>query len=283
VELAAVQIKVSLNFFCEKHGKNSRDQHFSIVSNFLQQESMVKKLCSSQDICDAIEKRQLFSNLNNARITSLQKSNNKRTEYKQAQTRSFVVPIHENSRVIHNHLKVINLKRFYNFYTDENSFVLKTHFMSDQTEFEIIRTTCKNTPGMNKTNQKTDRIEPVVFSSRYISQKMLNWRIMQRSKSIILNISEISSDNRFSDDQRDFSYNHCMPKCKGCQIICEFRLSEINSKNDNLSQAQIIKELHAHGHPKSRLNRVTRSNRTLAQAKIELHNHYIMFHFSNQN
>ncbi len=64
VELASINIKVSLNFFCEKHGKNSRDQHFSVVSNFIQQESMVKKLCTSQDICDAIEKRQMLANLN---------------------------------------------------------------------------------------------------------------------------------------------------------------------------------------------------------------------------
>ncbi len=284
VELASINIKVSLNFFCEKHGKNSRDQHFSVVSNFLQQESMIKKLSSSQDICDAIEKRQVLANLNNARISSLQKSSEPRKEFKQVQTRSFVVPIHETSTVIHNHLRVCNLKRFYNFYTDDDSFILKTHYMSDQTEFQIVQATCKNSSGVIKINQKRDRIEPVVFSSKYISQKMLNWRIMQRSKSNIITVSQISSDNRYSDnDQREFSYNHCKSKCTGCLIKCLYRLSEINSKNYNLTQAQIINELHAHGHPKSRLNRITRSNRTLAQAKIELYNHYLSHHFYNQN
>ena len=63
VELAFAEIEVSFNLFCEKHGKNSRDQHFSVVSNFIQQESYVKKLISSQNICDAIEKHQNFANI----------------------------------------------------------------------------------------------------------------------------------------------------------------------------------------------------------------------------
>ncbi len=84
-ELASSKIKVSLNYFCEKHGKNSRDQHFSTVSNFIEQESLVKKLCSSQDICDAIVKGQLHANLNNARISSLQRTNTSR-EFLQTDT-----------------------------------------------------------------------------------------------------------------------------------------------------------------------------------------------------
>jgi hypothetical protein len=244
---------------------------------------MVKKLTSSQDICDAIEKRQMLANLNNARISSLQKSQDPRKEFKQVQTRSFVVPIHANSNIIHNHLIINNLKRFYNFFTDD-SFVLKSHFMSDQRDFEIIETKRKFTPGVININLKQDRIEPVSFSSKYMSQKMLNWRIMQRRKSNIITVSQVSSDNRFSEnDQREFSYNYCETKCAGCQSMCQFRLSEINSKNDSLTQIQIINELHAHGHPKSRLNRVTRTNRRLAQAKIELYNHYITYHFTDQN
>ena len=100
---------------------------FSAVSNFIKQESMLKKLCSSQDICDAIEKGQMHSNLNSARISSLQKSNTRR-EFVQANTRSFVVPTYDNSNVIHRLLKVDNLKSYYNFYTDDDSFLPKSHF-----------------------------------------------------------------------------------------------------------------------------------------------------------
>lgn len=45
-----------------------------LVSNFIQQESMVKKLSSSQDICDAIEKHQLISNTNKERLNILRKA-----------------------------------------------------------------------------------------------------------------------------------------------------------------------------------------------------------------
>jgi len=246
---------VSLNYFCEKHGKNSRDQHFSTVSNFIEQESLVKKLCSSQDICDAIVKGQLHANLNNARISSLQRTNTSR-EFLQTDTKAYVVPVNNNSNVIHRLLVVDNLKRYYNFYTDDDSYVLKSHFMSDQSEFEIIQTTEKNTIDKITTNKKVDKIAPVVFSSSYLSQKMIN-------------------DNR----QRNLSYNHCKAACSHCKKNCEFRLSELNS--ENLTQVQVTKELHEHGHPKSRKDRATRTNRTLAQAKIELYNHYRNFHFLN--
>ena len=57
--------KVNLNFFGDKHGKNSRDSHFSNIAKFIKDESLVKKLKSTQDIVDAIIKRQLIANENN--------------------------------------------------------------------------------------------------------------------------------------------------------------------------------------------------------------------------
>ena len=56
--------KVNLNFFGDKHGKNSRDSHFSNIAKFIKDESLVKKLGSTQDIVDAIIKRQLIANEN---------------------------------------------------------------------------------------------------------------------------------------------------------------------------------------------------------------------------
>ena len=55
---------VNLNFFCEHHGKNNRDAHFLNISRFIQAESLVKQLNSSQDIVDAIHKRQGIANEN---------------------------------------------------------------------------------------------------------------------------------------------------------------------------------------------------------------------------
>ena len=65
VELASDinQIHVELNFFGEKHGKNSRDQHFSVISKFIELETHKKRLNDSKDIIECINKRQNASNL----------------------------------------------------------------------------------------------------------------------------------------------------------------------------------------------------------------------------
>lgn len=55
---------VNLNFFGEKHGKNSRDMHFSNLSRFIEAESLVTLLSSPQDVVNAINKRQQMANDN---------------------------------------------------------------------------------------------------------------------------------------------------------------------------------------------------------------------------
>ena len=55
---------MNLNFFGDKHGKNNRDTHFSNIAKFIEAESLVKQLKTSQDIVDAIHKRQSIANLN---------------------------------------------------------------------------------------------------------------------------------------------------------------------------------------------------------------------------
>lgn len=53
-----------MNFFGEKHGKNMRDTHFYRVAQFVKDESLVRKLETSQDVVDAILKRQEIANKN---------------------------------------------------------------------------------------------------------------------------------------------------------------------------------------------------------------------------
>ena len=53
-----------MNFFCEKHGKNGRDTHFSRLSAFILAESLVRKLSTTQDVVDAIRNRQIYANQN---------------------------------------------------------------------------------------------------------------------------------------------------------------------------------------------------------------------------
>ena len=284
VELALLDKKVSFNLFCEKHGKNTRDQHFSKVSYFLKQESMVKKLCTSQDICDAIEKQQEIANINNACLKSSQKATST-LEYKQVQTKAFVVPEHQQTNIVSNILKIPNLKNYYNLYTDDNTFILKTHFMSDQTEFDIILPgpilKTKNT--RIEMNEKRDKIYPVIVNSSYISRKMTTWRIMHRRERNFINQSQVTSDNMVPEHRESnvlsLAHNHCKAKCLTCQSVCKYRLSELNLSNPNLTHDEIKNELFNHLHPKSRLNKRERTNRSYDQAKVELANHYKKCHF----
>ena len=62
---------MNLNFSGDKHGKNSRDTHFSHASGFINAESLVKKLESSQDIVNAIITRQNFANEQKKGIISI--------------------------------------------------------------------------------------------------------------------------------------------------------------------------------------------------------------------
>ena len=55
---------VNLNFFCEKHGKNLRDSHFSNIAQFLSRDSYRDKLSSTSDIVEAIHRGQKIANEN---------------------------------------------------------------------------------------------------------------------------------------------------------------------------------------------------------------------------
>ena len=54
--------QVNLNFFCESHGKNCRDAHFSNITQFVKQESLVRKIENSNDLIEAIKSRQTSAN-----------------------------------------------------------------------------------------------------------------------------------------------------------------------------------------------------------------------------
>lgn len=288
IELAGHNIKVSLNYFCEKHGKNSRDQHFSLVSHFIKEESMIKQLTSSQDICDAINKGQLKKNLQNERLTSLQKEDSN-TVFKQITTKSFVIPPHEDQIQIHQ-LIIKDLRKYYNFFTDDQ-LILKTNFMSDQS----FSTTLKNIKVKNSVQRseaavKTDKIEPIIVNKSYLSKKILKWRITQREMKIQIDNSQIYSDNIYDQVQStnndvepistENSILYCTDKCKDCQNVCKFRLSEINEHNKNLNKEEIDNELKIHGHPKSRRTRIRGKmvNRNISQSKSELKKHYLTYH-----
>jgi len=53
---------VNSNYFGEKHGKFSRDQHFSVISYYIRRESNKNWIKCSQDIADIINSSQIKSN-----------------------------------------------------------------------------------------------------------------------------------------------------------------------------------------------------------------------------
>ena len=273
VELASLRIEVSFNLFCEKHGKNSRDQHFSVVSNFIQQESFVEKLTSSQDICDAIEKHQLFANLDNERINSLQKLTTK--GFKKTFTEAYVIPEHSTPNYTSFTMTVESLRQYYNFFTD-SSFHLKTYLMSDQDiSIRLDSKIASENLALNL-NPSNDMVEPIIVQSTYLKKKIQNWKIMQRERNNKLNNSEILSDDSFNSSNIN-NYEFCIEhKCLTCNKKCNFRLSELNRSNMFLTQAQLNNELKIHGHPKSR--RLRNRGRTISQAELELKSHYLTYH-----
>ncbi len=272
VELAQLQINVSFNLFCEKHGKNSRDQHFSRVSQFLYQESMVSQIVSSQDICNAIEKHQLITNSNNSRINDLKKNS---TELiKLIQTKAFVVPQHSNGTFNRPTLNIDSLKKYYNFFNDA-LFVLKSHFMSDQENYtDLIYTIKDKTFTTNIPSVK--KVQPIIIKSDSFRVKMMRWKLAQR-----IDTNYISDSSSLNEAKKDSlpDYKYCKAKCKGCKESCLFKLSELK-REIPIRLIDITAELKKHGHPASRksMGKSSGKNRSLEEAKSELKNHYIEFH-----
>lgn len=55
---------MNVNFFGDHHGKNARDAHFSNVSKFVKDMSLIKQLTCSKDVVDAINFGQKKANEN---------------------------------------------------------------------------------------------------------------------------------------------------------------------------------------------------------------------------
>ncbi len=171
---------VSLNFFCEKHGKNTRDQHFAQVSNFLKRESFEKRLCSSKDICNAIVKQQEISNNNNQRINSQikNKSNTALSEiFRPVQsTYAYVIPTRNTSRMTQAYRYIQNLTNYYNIFVDEGDY-LKTHIMSDGVDYKVLefhdKIETKVDQQINNKQTKADILVPLQANSKHLAKKCL--------------------------------------------------------------------------------------------------------------
>ena len=147
--------------------------------------------------------------------------------------------------------------------------------MSDQASFEVLK--FKITVDILEVQQKNiaDKIEQSSVKSDYLKNKMFKWKLMQKVKKNFINESEVLSDLRINEKPLTNYANYCKVSCRECKQDCLFRLGEINDMP--VSQTEINEELKRHGHPKSRQR--NGRNRSLAEAKTELKNHYLEYHF----
>jgi hypothetical protein len=159
-------------------------KHFSRLTMFLKVENFTKKLASNQDVVDAINKQQSFSN--NERI------------------KNGLEPI-ETIPIIHNFLNqnfvnelvVDHLKCFYNFFTDKN-FILNSVIVSDLKEsIQIPFKAFENVPAKSKKIKNQSLIEnPIIdeqISTQFLKKKHLMIKNMIDLKTGYFNNKTISS------------------------------------------------------------------------------------------
>src|SRR5690606_22934718 len=108
----------SLNFFCEHHGKNCRDSHFSVLSRWIYQESLVKKMKCSADVVKAIIKNQNLSNMQR-----------KKQEKKLITTYCFEFNSKTQQNIERKYRNIKNIRQFYNFCLKKNE--VRTTIFSD--------------------------------------------------------------------------------------------------------------------------------------------------------
>jgi hypothetical protein len=283
VELAEKNISISLNFFGERHGKNSRDQHFSLIQNFVNQESLVKKLTCSHDIVDAIERHQKIANQKLIR-----------KKYGSINTNAFVVSreagLDRNVRTIENLLIHYNFNNFNNegimrssLFSDleknlnvpftDSAFNAKKRKNQDQENYEE-----QEEEGEEELNEK--KIEEVKVDAKNIAKKKrkIESLLGDDPSEFLLSSQQKMEAHEFllnSKESLDFCNKHCKTLCNGTnKVKMKFTIDQLNN---TLCHNEIIAELFKHGHPKSRkINGINRNkDQSIAELKIHYLNHHL--------
>ena len=105
VELPSQGYSVEINYFGEQHGKNGCDQHFSVISKYLEYESYAKRLFETQVIVNAINSHQSSSNINRVR-----------NNLEPIIVHTLVFIQEDNRAITQNFLKISDLTCYFNFY-----------------------------------------------------------------------------------------------------------------------------------------------------------------------
>ena len=98
-------------------------------------------------------------------------------------------------------------------------------------------------------NKKLDSIQKSVINLNFMRKKLSSIKILSRNQSNVINKSQLLSDNIFADEIKHKEIVYCLEKCKNCEAICKYRLSDLNSKALSMTHEQVKTELSIHKHP----------------------------------
>ena len=278
-----------------------RDQHFAVLSNYLEQEKMTKALTSSQDIIDCIRKRNYESN----NETKLQRYTKRKFNHIWIEKLDHNM---ENNFSKTNFIRIDQLKTYYNLKYDENYGIVSS-ITSDFKEYMIVRDFQGNLPMLqyNKNYQRLIK-ETIADPKQEISLdnlKLKRMRMDMFKESILQRLKEgrgldytsiLQNENGNSENVDDSIVENqvklveeseldiplfCNNMCSNCKAFPKYKDMLINGVKPN--QTEINHELGLHKHPKSRVyNKKLQSKfgiqRSADQGREELLNHYQFCH-----
>ena len=257
-----------------------RDQHFSIINQFLRPAILKEKLTCAEEIANTINAHQELANNYRNEINSHKKENKLKLPI--SITKAFVFTPEISTE--HFYRKIENLKFYYNFNSIDGKFsssVLSGKKISVEVKFKDI---FKSIEIENLSGIVEKKIQNSKVSLKNLKKKLSHIRCLMRSPDRFISHSQESSNYYFEKSLPEkpiFGENQpiwCKIHCSKCQAQCSYRLSEINPKNNFLTKEQVKQELKKHKHPQSRINKITKKNRSLEESKRELFLHYVNYH-----
>jgi len=187
------------------------------------------------------------------------------------------------------------MKHYHNIYTDSN-FNLKSNILSDLklgiTLLYRDRIYKDSSLQLNRKRKpivvtEETKVHEAEISISYLAKQMKNIEILTRQS----DINHELSYSLFSTELTNLDYldltnasrsKYCKIKCGSCIAKCKYKLQDIDPGVDLVTTKQIKKEFKRHGHAQSRKNKITRKERSLNEAKIELKLHYLNYHDINE-
>jgi hypothetical protein len=255
-ELAESDIRVNLNFFAEKHGKSGRDQHFSALSKYIEQENNVNKISDIDSLVKCLKVRQELTNSNRKNL---------RQDPILLEVLRFP-PKLTNQKIKRNFREIADISCYYNLQNIRSGqgFELKSSIFSDLDKLLSIQSIYDHEKILSIKAKKDNQPAQLGISIDYLKNKRIFLEFLQLESSQDENLQPgVVNGNK---------PKFCEEKCKNCNSKCTFSIFDLNN-NKKINQAKIQTELKNHYHPSSRLIKKN-IQRSTEQARLELIEHY---------